>query len=90
MHTAQQAKALWCPMVREHVNVETRVNAEMTAIAANRDAFAKPMGSCIADQCAMWRWFDPRPRDARTTESVNAQSNRKGYCGLAGKAEIMP
>lgn len=44
-NTPEQAKKLWCPMVR------------------------------IADHCAMWRW--------RSVEKTD------GYCGIAGRPEVM-
>lgn len=74
MHTPEQAKQLWCPMVRAS-NGE-----DMTANAGNSAQYRMGPESCrcIADRCAMWREvvqlhppgeLPPAPR---------------GYCGLAG------
>lgn len=78
MHTPEQARQLWCPMVRvsrrEKVVAEEALHAHNTAVVGgcNTDPIAgNPVPAscrCIADQCAMWRW-----RAARQV----------GYCGLA-------
>jgi hypothetical protein len=54
MHTNEQAKELWCPMVRH-------VSDEDDKAATNRWGNAYPTdpagdwNSCIASKCAMWR-----------------------------------
>ena len=74
MHTPEQAKELWCPMVRiarrEQVEprsdwlAESSSNIEIVA-GCNTDAAAglriPKSCRCVADQCAMWRWH-PTPR----------------------------
>lgn len=69
MHTPQEAKKLWCPMVRiarrEQVEprsdwiAETSSNIEIVA-GCNTDALGglriPKSCRCVADLCAMWRW----------------------------------
>lgn len=98
-HTPEEARSLWCPMVRHEGDVAafnrgtedcnpTNANTEKTP-----DAFKdKYSCTCIADKCAMWRW-------ERTTRSVRQTTvgafgvdvptyeqrtvRTHGYCGLA-------
>ena len=69
MHTQDEAKKLWCPMVRAPLfNPENH----REQIAGNAAAIpgAKEYGSavrCIAGDCAMWRELP----------------SGRGYCGLA-------
>ena len=35
---------------------------------------------CNFDECLAWRWHDEFP---------NEEGNRRGYCGLAGKPEVL-
>lgn len=82
MHTPEQAKELWCPMVRASNGDDNSANC------GDAEAFRNPgFARCIADQCAMWRW-------EHTTASVPVVVNRArtfeqrvvrthGYCGLA-------
>lgn len=71
MHTVEQAKELWCPMVRiarrEVVATHCQDTADNLAIVGgcNTDALGKtrvPASCrCIGEQCAMWRWSEDRP-----------------------------
>lgn len=63
MHNEEQARAMWCPLTQIFRSPDGGMRA------ANEQ-------SCIASQCAMWRWSNP-------AEPVNYL--RLGYCGLAGK-----
>jgi len=74
MHTPEQAKGLWCPMVRIARREDPDPNARTTVVAGcNTDALGKvrvPASCrCIANECAMWRWADG--------------PDGLGYCGLA-------
>jgi hypothetical protein len=92
IHTSEEAKALWCPMVRtarrETFTVHgapvgglVPVHDENFIVAGcNTDALGgtrvPASCCCIANKCALWRWH-PRSGDHMGYE-------RKGYCGLAG------
>lgn len=161
MHNCEQAKELWCPMVRvARHEVTDRLDAGGNADGfehhivggCNTDALGagngeprrmhpdhRPLASCrcIADKCAMWRWGEPAPelRDANEwwpeeddpatepdrpakvpasavwipltgdgenieggfwreqldvvkAENERTAASRRGYCGLAGRAEV--
>lgn len=77
MNTADQARELWCPMVRiarrEVVEPEPDVKETVVVVGGcNTDALGRmrvPASCrCIASQCAMWRWGEAAPelRDAKT------------------------
>ena len=72
MHTPEQAKELWCPMVRaergETVRIQYASIGEITSVheerhivgGCNTDALSgtrAPVACrCISTKCAMWRW----------------------------------
>lgn len=64
MHTPEQAKDLWCPMVRgvrwEADSYRPGIDDPTTAVGGCNSGGAaarSPLGCrCIADRCAMWRW----------------------------------
>lgn len=90
MHTPEQAKALWCPMARLD-GINGSYNRETVA--------SHEHPTCIADQCAMWRW-------EHTTSSVPAEiegatgalvrvfelriERTHGFCGIAVRPEVAP
>lgn len=74
MHTPEQAKDLWCPMVRWTGISGASVNVD---------------GRCRAEQCAMWRWEVRNVTARMDSESQYALTGR-GYCGLAGRPEVAP
>lgn len=80
MHTTEQAKLLWCPMVR--VGVVPEAGGPLTC----NDPSGYFKGTCIADKCAMWRWKAGlvRSRNDRESRMVLKPSTTHGYCGLAG------
>jgi hypothetical protein len=80
MHTEDEAKKLWCPMVRHEGNGATfnRGWAEhnplnQVSTTGPGDGPAAFICNCIGTRCAAWRWSDPAPavvvdcRDARAT-----------------------
>lgn len=83
--TVQQASECWCPFKREPITGETRQSAELTLVAGNADQGGVAIGRCFTTGCMAWRWEGPAPRIERTAQSVEAQSKRVGYCGLAGR-----
>jgi hypothetical protein len=74
MRTEQQARKLWCPMVRY-----TEIFPNGSSVTGNRwwshdqDNHHYVGTRCIASECMMWRcdWADPD----------------RGFCGLAGVVE---
>lgn len=71
MHTPEQAKELWCPMVRIARREPVAVLQEDGSTKSSEVAFYQTDGNntdalggnrvpascrCIADQCAMWQW----------------------------------
>lgn len=62
MHTENEAKDLWCPLVRHEGDGGTfnrgwaPHNPLNAATAASQAAF---VCNCIASRCAAWRWGEP-------------------------------
>ena len=89
MHTPEQARALWCPMVRierdESITIETAAIADMVQVTEQRHIAAgcntDALGGCripascrcVAEQCAMWRW-------EHTTKSVPVPGENGATC----------
>lgn len=75
MLTKEQARAVWCPMVRlvaatsdgSVATEQPSFNRVQLGSGARKSA-TPTAGNCIADECAMWRWVDPavEPRDVKT------------------------
>jgi len=64
-----KAKELWCPFDRGQPS--PRLNT---------------VGMCLGPECMMWRFWIPPP--GVTTEKAAhgiKDTDKKGYCGLAGK-----
>lgn len=59
MNTEAEARELWCPMVRAASGEEDSNACNAGTTEANR---VFPFSTCIASQCAMWRWDSARPR----------------------------
>lgn len=98
MHTPEQARALWCPMVRiarreviEHRTGYQEIGGDERVIVGgcNTDAIGDnriPASCrCIADKCAMWRWIEPVDKKYITETMEEFNARRAGYCGLAGR-----
>jgi len=91
-HTPEQARLLWCPMVRASNGNDYSANC------GNIEPDRTPgYARCIADKCAMWRWeymtasvpveVQGAGHDmARTFETRVVRTH--GYCGLAGRPEV--
>lgn len=64
MHTVEQAKSLWCPLVRHgSTDSSTFSRGFRNSNPTNKDAVGeKPIDEqeygchCVGDRCAMWRW----------------------------------
>lgn len=101
-HTPEQARELWCPMVRIARRENTQPMSSQLAgdpvvvAGCNTDALGSlrvPKSCrCIADKCAMWRWgtYIAPPLDAEPGKLVAGVNHRAGwgFCGLAGRPEI--
>lgn len=67
MHTEQQARELWCPMVRA-ANGKQATNCAVNMQPLMKDYPREPVddhttnGSCVASVCAMWRWASTAKR----------------------------
>lgn len=108
-HTTEQARELWCPMVRvvqigatETTSTYNRVLAKhhvpvnladpddggkaMQAAILKSEVQMSQASRCIADKCAMWRWV---PGGLKSSAG-DRQPTTRGYCGLAGRPEVMP
>lgn len=88
-HTPDQARALWCPMVRVGVLPQSGGPS-----AINDPTTVNYHGNCIAEKCAMWRWetMEVLPPNAEPNKLVACIKARAGtgYCGLAGRPEVAP
>lgn len=71
--------------VQTKILLETRISTSMAA-------------GCIADQCAMWRWVHTTASVPTTTEGATGMPARvfeqktvrtHGYCGIAGRPEVL-
>lgn len=72
MHTPEDARSLWCPMVR----------SGSPAGPVNTNAF------CMSTECAMWRWhpdavMNPGMGQLLMPGAGGMHIPAKGYCGLA-------
>ena len=95
--TKPQATQAWCPMVRTvRWEQDAPSSDESRAIggcnSGGKSARSPMNARCIADACAMWRWSAfPRERcldGPETIEDYN-ETLRRGYCGLAGRPEVI-
>lgn len=58
MITVKEAEKMWCPMTRMVAfDRSPSQDVSYSATASNRSA-AGLRGTCIGDQCMMWRWGD--------------------------------
>ena len=71
MHTEEEAKRNFCP--------------EKLILICKEEATLSSM-ECIASRCMAWRWEPIDIEDAVYGHAASTnQSNRRGYCGLAGR-----
>ena len=96
MHTIEEAKLLWCPMVRIARRETTHHDGSGDRVVVgglNTDALGRTRVPhscmCIADKCGMWRWdviavppMGGVPGELYMMVSARAET---GYCGLAGR-----
>ena len=96
MHTEEQARKLWCPMVRYLATFRGADGKLEAAVGYNRGAQDSGMSSarCVASECAMWRWAKDADWISRADKEFQRSGKRiepeRGYCGLAGKPEFAP
>lgn len=105
-HTPEQARELWCPMVRiaRRESTEHYCSSPSVVVAGcNTDALCglrvPASCRCIADKCAMWRWVERREPSMPDPHSDTIPPrflrgkllpSTHGYCGLAGRPEVTP
>lgn len=88
--TEEQARELWCPMVRIARREDTGARDETLSVVGgcNTDALGRlrvPHSCrCIASECSMWRWYDGQLHYPQK----DPPEPRRGYCGLAGRPAI--
>lgn len=81
MHTKEEARRLWCPMVRyegddgANFNRGTSQANPTNSLSPDDDRY---VCNCIADKCAMWRWDVSWPVGGKPVQLTT------GHCGLAG------
>ena len=89
MNTEQQARELWCPMVRFVVADDEEAAATFNRGRMDGDPLNNhkhndgALCNCIASQCAMWRWVQPQAHACDEEPAFGYQT--RGYCGLAGQ-----
>lgn len=54
---------------------------ESTVLVLTATPGVSMAANCLGDKCAMWRWVAATEKSAAPTH---------GYCGLAGRSELMP
>jgi hypothetical protein len=78
MHTEEQAKHLWCPMVRHEGDSNGTFNrgwCPSNPLNSAGQAEQSYMCNCLASGCAMWRWHNPKEK-------------RLGFCGMSGSSHV--
>lgn len=80
MFTEQEAREKWCPMARVDFRSFNHVTGGDETFVGNRAA------PCIASQCMMWRWRDPK--ENKELKKQNAMHVAQGFCGLASRPEV--
>lgn len=86
MYTPEQAKQLWCPMVRlARADEKGAVAVGQTVFnrvqIGTKDMGAPTASNCLAAGCAMWRWL------TREDDRIHLIPTH-GYCGLSGKPAV--
>lgn len=93
MHTEEEARKLWCPMVRFVIGPETS-KWQGVAYTNRCDELNHPQTNCIASSCAMWVFNDPvvmrksdghicyRDPKSQYPESEWEEVPQSGSCGL--------
>lgn len=89
--TEGEAKKKWCPFAR----VPSAVNGTIVTpqsgeiVALNRTDTGAPYVYCLGKDCMAWHWKNlPHYPHGGMLEPAYEQGD--GYCGLAGKPEMIP
>lgn len=94
MHTTEEAKGLWCPMVR--LVVQSSIMAPITGFNSANDARTPKTSTCVSERCAMWRWDGavkmPEKREADTIwpDEDDPQTEPQRQVTLKGKLVPVP
>ena len=84
--TEEEAKTKWCPAARvSDAGLGNRYT--MVDDLTSGMAFAH----CIASRCMWWRWGvdETRDRHRKPDGTVEEYRHKAGYCGIAGKPDLM-
>lgn len=89
MHTPEQAKSLWCPMVRHNdssgvfnraIYDVNPVNANLQFKRVEVQTMDKYGCHCISNQCAMWRTGEfPKARSCQAKNAMALEEEDAGY-----------
>ena len=73
MYTEEEARKLWCPMVRLPIYGNEDDKSPASCNKYDDGDIGRSL-YCMASDCMMWRW-----------EGRGSGATGKGYCGLGGK-----
>lgn len=76
--TEDEAKTIWCPMVRHAEAAAGEYHEREEFVATNR------LATCCGSRCMMWRW-SYLAEVIGDTGIATLKETEHGYCGLAGK-----
>jgi hypothetical protein len=87
MLTEVDARTKWCPMTRTSTYRDGEIGPCNRVDAAHGEVTRQEIFDttrCIASECMMWRW-------ERTDGdfAIATRGSTHGYCGLAGRQEIV-
>ena len=86
MHTEEQARMLWCPLVRisEIVIREKLIVEDKIVPGWHKPTRGSPCdNSCISSQCSMlWRWDND---EHGVGKQSGTEKPMRGYCGIGGR-----
>lgn len=87
MHTPEQARETWCPMVRLKL---PHNNYNRYEVDPHLDSVVPRDCKCIADKCAMWRWVSSSRQIVTDTQPDEIRVlSKTGYCGLTGQPHLV-
>lgn len=82
MHTENEAKNKWCPMVRNGDGYTFKNESG----EQSQQSFSNVDAKCIASRCMMWRWR--YKKHERTCVGMSPLTKTdKGYCGITGRVK---
>jgi hypothetical protein len=84
MHTEKEANTKWCPMVRVLAVKDDKIVGHSVNAGFKLRSDPNGRARCVGSECMMWRW-------ERTDGDhiIATRGSNHGYCGLAGRQEIV-